>query len=51
MVAGCELFLEHFREKATQPFRLLGVGEKELEGGKYVVRALLVCPYNEVLRW
>ena len=29
-VAGWELFPEQFWEEATQPFRLLGVGEKEL---------------------
>ena len=44
MVAGCELFPEPFREVATQPFRLLGVGEKALEGGKYVVRSDIIVP-------
>ena len=44
MVAGWELFPEQFREVATQPFRLLGVGEKELEGGKYVVRSDIIVP-------
>ena len=29
VVAGWELLPEQFREVATQPFRLLGVGEKE----------------------
>ena len=44
VVAGWELFPEQFREVATQPFRLLGVGEKELEGGKYVVRSDIIVP-------
>ena len=44
VVAGWELFPEQFREVATQPFRLLGVGEKELEGGKYVVRGDIMVP-------
>ena len=44
VVAGWELFRERFREVATQPFRLLGVGEKELEGGKYVVRNDIIVP-------
>ena len=33
VVASWELFLQPIRELATQTFRLLGVGEKELEGG------------------
>ena len=44
VVAGWELFPEQFREVATQPFRLLGVGEKELEGGKHVVRSDIIVP-------
>ena len=44
VVAGWELFPESFREVATQPFRLLGVGEKEFEGAKYVVRSDIVVP-------
>ena len=44
VVAGWELFPEQFREVATQPFRLLGIGEKELEGGKYVVRSDIIVP-------
>ena len=44
MVADWELFPEQFREKATQPFRLLGVGEKKLEGGKYVVQSDIILP-------
>ena len=44
VVAGWLLFPEQFREVATQPFRLLGVGEKELEGGKYVVRSDIIVP-------
>ena len=42
VVADWELFPERFREEATQPFRLLGVGEKELEGGKYVGRSDII---------
>ena len=34
VVAGWEIFPEQFPEEATQSFRLLGVGEKELEGEK-----------------
>ena len=44
VVAGWELFPEQFREVATQPFQLLGVGEKELESGKYVVRSDTIVP-------
>ena len=44
MVAGCELFSEQFREVANHPFRLLGIDEKELEGGKPVVRSDIVVP-------
>ena len=44
VVAGWERFPEQFREDATEPFRLLGVGEKELEGGKYVVRSDIIVP-------
>ena len=44
MVAGWEFFPEQFQEVATQPFRLLGVGEKELEGGKYVLRSDIIVP-------
>ena len=44
MVAGWELFPQQFWEVANQPFRLLGVGEKELEGGKYVVRSEIIVP-------
>ena len=44
VVAGWELFPEQFREMATQPFRLHGVGEKELEGGKYVVWSDIIVP-------
>ena len=44
VVAGWELFPKQFREVATQPFQLLGVGEKELEGGKYVVRSDMIVP-------
>ena len=44
VVAGWELLPEQFREVATQPFRLLGVGEKELEGGKYVVPSDIIVP-------
>ena len=41
-VAGWKLSPERFPEDATVPFRLLGVGEKELEGGKYVVRSDII---------
>ena len=44
MVAGWELFREQFREVATQPLRLLGVGEKELDGQEYVVRSDIIVP-------
>ena len=44
MVAGWELFPEKFRVVASQPFQLLGVGEKELEVGKYVVRSDIIVP-------
>ena len=44
VVAGWELFPEQFQEETTQPFRLLRVGEKELEGGKYVVRSDIIAP-------
>ena len=44
VVAGWELFPEPFREVANQPFRLLGVGEKELDGGNYVVRSDIIVP-------
>ena len=44
VVAGWESFPEPFQEVATQPFRLLRVGEKELEGGKYVVRSDIILP-------
>ena len=43
-VAGWEIFPEHFREDATQPFRLLGVGEKELEAEKYVAQSDIIVP-------
>ena len=44
VVAGWELFPETFLEVATEPFRLLSVGEKELENGKYVVRSNIIVP-------
>ena len=44
VVARWELFPEHFRDEATQPFRLLRLGDKELEGGKYVVRSNIIVP-------
>ena len=44
LVAGWELFPEQLPEEATQPFRLLGVAEKELEDGKYVVRSDIIVP-------
>ena len=44
VVAGWEFFPEQFWEVATQPFRLLGVGEKELERGKYLVRSDIIVP-------
>ena len=44
MVAGWELFPEQLWEVATQSFRLLKVGEKDLEGGKYVVRNDIIVP-------
>ena len=44
VVAGWELFSEQFWQEATQPFQLLGVGKKELEGGKYVVRSDIIVP-------
>ena len=44
VVAGWELFPEQFWEVANQPFPLLGVGEKGLEGGKYVVRSDIIVP-------
>ena len=44
VVAGPKFFPEQFREVANQPFRLLGVGEKEFEGGKYVVRSDIIVP-------
>ena len=43
-VAGWELFSEQFWEVASQPFRLLGFGGKELEGAKYVVRSDILVP-------
>ena len=42
VVAGWEFFPQQFREVGTQPFRLLGLGEKELEGLKYVVRSDII---------
>ena len=50
VVAGWQLFPEHVREEATQPFRLLGVGEKELEDGNMWSRAISLCPCKEVPR-
>ena len=44
VVAGWELYQEQFGEEATQPFRLLRLGEKELEGWKYVVRSNIIVP-------
>ena len=44
VVACREFFPEQFREEATLPFRLLRVGEKELEGGKYVFRSDIIVP-------
>ena len=44
VVAGCEFFPEQFREVTSQPFQLLGVGEKELEDGKYVFRSDIIVP-------
>ena len=44
VVAGWPLFAEQFREVATQPFRLLGVGQKELDSGKYAVRSDIIVP-------
>ena len=44
VVAGWELFPETLWEVVTQPLRLLGVGGKELEGGKYVVRSDIIVP-------
>ena len=45
LVAGWELFPERFRQEATQPFRQLGVGGKELEAGaKYVFRSDIIVP-------
>ena len=44
VVAGWEFFPEQFWKVATQPFQLLGVGENELEGGKYVVRSDIIVP-------
>ena len=44
VVAGGKSVPDQFREVATQPFRLLGGGEKELEGGKYVVRSNNIVP-------
>ena len=44
VVAGQEFFPEIFREVATHPFRLLGVGEKECEGRKYAVRTDIIVP-------
>ena len=44
VVAGWESFPLQFREVAIQPFRLLGVGEKGLEGVKYVVRSDIIVP-------
>ena len=44
VVTVWESFPEQFRKLATQPFRLLGVGEKQLEGGKYVVRSDIIVP-------
>ena len=44
VVSGWELFPEQFREEATQPMRLFGAREKELEGGKYVVRSDVIVP-------
>ena len=44
VIAGWELFPEQFREVATQPFRLLGVGEKEFEGRKYVSQSDIIVP-------
>ena len=44
MAAGWESFPEQRREEATQPFRLLGVGAKQLEGEKCVVRSDIIVP-------
>ena len=44
VVAGWEFFPKQFQEVATQAFRLLGVGEKELVGEKYVVRSDIIVP-------
>ena len=44
MVVGWELFSEQFWEVTTQPFQLLGVGEKEFEGGKFVVQSDIIVP-------
>ena len=44
VVPDWEFFREQFQEDATQPFRLLGVGEGELKGGKYVVRSDIIVP-------
>ena len=44
VVAAWGLFPEQFREVATQRFRLLGVGEKELEGENFVVRGDISMP-------
>ena len=44
MAAGPESFPELFREMATQSFRRLKVGEKEVEGGKYVVPSDILVP-------
>ena len=44
LVARSELFPDQFWEVATEPFRLLGVGDNELEGGKYVVPSDIIVP-------
>ena len=44
VVAGRKLFPEQVREETTQPFRLLGVGEKEVEGETYVVQSDIIVP-------
>ena len=50
VVAGGESFPEPFREVAAQTFRLLGVGEKELERGNMWSGAISLCPCKEVPR-
>ena len=43
-VVGPEVFPKHLWEDAPTPFRLIGAGSKELEGGRQGVRVTLLVP-------